>query len=76
MRERSVALGGMKAHPLDLRQKILRAQGQRLGSQRAIAALFGVSRLSRSYSGVAGGLETLCPAYTQVAEGRSWAYVR
>jgi transposase len=34
----------MKAYALDLRQKILRACDQRLGSQRAIAALFGVSQ--------------------------------
>jgi transposase len=33
----------MKAYSLDLRQKILRASDQGLGSQRAIAALFGVS---------------------------------
>ncbi len=37
-------LKGMKAYSLDLRQKILRACDQRLGSQRAIAALFGVSQ--------------------------------
>jgi transposase len=36
-------LVGMKAYSIDLRQKILRACDQRLGSQRAIAALFGVS---------------------------------
>jgi transposase len=34
----------MKAYSLDLRQKILRACDQRLGSQRAIATLFGVSQ--------------------------------
>lgn len=34
----------MKAYSLDLRQKILRACDQRLGSQRTIAALFGVSQ--------------------------------
>jgi transposase len=34
----------MKAYSLDLRQKILRAYDQQLGSQRAIAALFGVSQ--------------------------------
>jgi transposase len=34
----------MKAYSLDLRQKILRACDQRLGSQRVIAALFGVSQ--------------------------------
>jgi transposase len=34
----------MKAYSIDLRQKILRACDQRLGSQRAIAALFGVSQ--------------------------------
>jgi transposase len=33
----------MKAYALDLRQKILRASDQGLGSQRAIAAFFGVS---------------------------------
>jgi transposase len=33
----------MKAYSLDLRQKILRACDQGLGSQRALAALFGVS---------------------------------
>ena len=33
----------MKAYSLDLRQKILRAFDQGLGSQRAIAAFFGVS---------------------------------
>jgi transposase len=37
-------LVGMKAYSLDLRQKILRAYDQRLGSQRALAALFGVSQ--------------------------------
>lgn len=37
-------IGGMKAYSLDLRQKILRACDQHLGSQRAIAALFGVSQ--------------------------------
>ena len=34
----------MKAYSLDLRQKILRACDQRLGSQRASAALVGVSQ--------------------------------
>jgi transposase len=34
----------MKAYSLDLRQKILRACDQRLGSQRTIAAFFGVSQ--------------------------------
>jgi transposase len=34
----------MKAYSLDLRQKILRACEARLGSQRAIAHLFGVSQ--------------------------------
>jgi transposase len=37
-------LVGMKAYSLDLRQKVLRACDQRLGSQRAIATLFGVSQ--------------------------------
>ena len=36
--------GCMKAYSLDLRQKVLRACDQQLGSQRAIAALFGVSQ--------------------------------
>jgi transposase len=35
---------GMKAYSFDLREKILRACDQRLGSQRAIATLFGVSQ--------------------------------
>ena len=34
----------MKAYSFDLRQKILRACDQRLGSQRALAILFGVSQ--------------------------------
>jgi transposase len=34
----------MKAYSMDLRQKILRACDERLGSQRAIATLFGVSQ--------------------------------
>jgi transposase len=37
-------LKGMNAYSLDLRQKILRAFDPRLGSQQAIAALFGVSQ--------------------------------
>ena len=37
-------LMAMKAYSLDLRQKILRASDQRLGSQRGIATLFGVSQ--------------------------------
>jgi transposase len=37
-------LASMKAYSLDLRQKILRACDQQLGSPRAIAALFGVSQ--------------------------------
>jgi transposase len=37
-------LMGMKAYSLDLQQKILRAYDQRRGSQRALAALFGVSQ--------------------------------
>jgi|SRR5829696_4999178 transposase len=36
-------LTGMKADSLDLREKLLRACDQPIGSQRAIAALFGVS---------------------------------
>jgi transposase len=35
---------GMKTYSLDLRQKILRACDQHVGSQRTIAALFGVSQ--------------------------------
>jgi len=34
----------MRPYSLDLRQKILRANDQHLGSQRALAALFGVSQ--------------------------------
>ena len=34
----------MKPYSLDLRQKLLRAYDQQLGSQRALAALFGVSQ--------------------------------
>jgi transposase len=34
----------MKAYSLDLRQELLRAHGQHLGSQRRIAARFGVSQ--------------------------------
>jgi hypothetical protein len=34
----------MKPHSLDLREKILRAYDEHLGSQFALAALFGVSR--------------------------------
>jgi transposase len=37
-------LRGLKAYSLDLREKILRAYDQRLGSQRALATLFGVSQ--------------------------------
>jgi transposase len=40
----SVTLRGMKAYSLDLPQNILRACDQRLISQRAIGALFGVSQ--------------------------------
>ena len=63
----------MKAYSLDLRQKILRACDQRLGSQRAIATLFGVSqsfieKLLRRHRDTgnlaprpyAGGRRTLC----------------
>jgi transposase len=63
----------MKAYSLDLRQKILRAYDQRLGSPRAIAALFGVSqsfiekllRRHRSTGSIAprphaGGRRALC----------------
>jgi transposase len=35
---------GMKAYSLDLRQKILRACDQHVGSQRTVAALLGVSQ--------------------------------
>ena len=37
-------LAGMKAYSLDLREKLLRACDQQRSSQRAIAALFGVSQ--------------------------------
>jgi transposase len=68
-------LVGMKAYSLDLRQKILRACEQRLGSQRAIATLFGVSqscveKLLRRHRATgdisprphAGGRRALCAA--------------
>ena len=35
---------GMRPHSIDLREKILRAYDQKLGSQRTLASLFGVSR--------------------------------
>lgn len=44
MREQTVMLAGMKAYSLELRPKILRARDQRLRSQRAIAALLGISQ--------------------------------
>jgi transposase len=37
-------MGSMKPYSLDLREKILRAYDEHRGSQRALAALFGVSR--------------------------------
>ena len=37
-------LVGMKAYSCDLREKILRACDERLGCQRAMAPLFGVSQ--------------------------------
>jgi transposase len=37
-------LKGLKAYSLDLRQKILCACDQQLGSQRVLAAFFGVSQ--------------------------------
>jgi transposase len=65
----------MKAYSMDLRQKILRACDQRLGSQRAIARLFGVSqsfvekllRLRRATGDIrprphAGGRRAICDA--------------
>ena len=68
-------LVGMKAYALDLRQKMLRACDQRLGSQRAIATLFGVrqsfveKRLRRrratgdiSPRPHAGGRQAICDA--------------
>jgi transposase len=66
-------LKGRKASSLDLRQKILPTYDQRLGSQRAIATLFGVSpsyieqllRRQHSTGNIAprphaGGRRTLC----------------
>jgi transposase len=38
-----LSLNGMAAYSMDLRQKILHAYERRLGSQRALAHLFGVS---------------------------------
>jgi len=65
----------MKAYSFDLREKILRACDQRLGSQRAIAILFGVSpsfvekllRRRRSTGDIsprphAGGRRAICDA--------------
>jgi len=43
MREADNSLVGMAAYSIDLRQKILHACARRLGSQRALADLFGVS---------------------------------
>jgi transposase len=37
-------MGGMKAYALDLRERMVRAYAQHLGSQRALARLFAVSR--------------------------------
>jgi transposase len=66
---------GMKAYSIDLRQKILRACDQRLGSQRTVATLFGVSvsfvekllRRSRATGDVSprphgGGRRAICDA--------------
>jgi transposase len=43
MREAHISFVGMAAYSIDLRQKILHAYVRRLGSQRALADLFGVS---------------------------------
>lgn len=43
MRCLPISLWGMAAYSIDLRYKILRACARRLGSQRALAELFGVS---------------------------------
>src|ERR671915_1708685 len=43
MRGAQLSLIGMAAYSIDLRQKILHAYTRRLGSQRALADLFGVS---------------------------------
>ena len=43
MREAHISLVDMAAYSIDLRQKILHAYVRRLGSQRALADLFGVS---------------------------------
>jgi transposase len=43
IREPPASLSGMATYSIDLRQKILHAWERRLGSQRAIADIFGVS---------------------------------
>jgi transposase len=43
MREHLASLSGMAIYSIDLRQKILHAWERRLGSQQAIANIFGVS---------------------------------
>jgi transposase len=43
VRHSSASLGYMAAYSIDLRQKILHAYERRLGSQRALANVFGVS---------------------------------
>jgi transposase len=44
MRNEQISLSGMTTYSTDLRQKLLHACERRLGSQRALADLFGVSR--------------------------------
>jgi transposase len=43
IRGRPASLSGMASYSIDLRQKILHAYERQLGSQRAIADIFGVS---------------------------------
>jgi transposase len=43
IRDHAVSLSGMASYSIDLRQKILHACERRLGSQRAMATIFGVS---------------------------------
>jgi transposase len=43
MRCSPISMWGMAAYSIDLRQKILQACERRLGSQRVLADLFGVS---------------------------------
>jgi transposase len=68
-------LVSMQAYSLDLREKILRACDQGLGSQRAIAALFGVS-LSFVESSCDGAERPEISPLTAMAEGAGRSAMR